>query len=86
MHPWGTHDLLLFPSGKLARKPQSLSFVEAASLPVAYITSLQCLRDYGKMQSGDRVLVIGASGGCGTAALQIAKSMGAKDIVAVCSR
>ena len=60
--------------------------MEAASLPVAYLTGLQCLRDYGKIQEGDRVLVIGASGGCGTAALQLAKVLGATDIVGVCSR
>jgi len=69
----------------IALKPKSLSFVETASLNVAYVTSLQSLRDYGKVQSGDRVLIIGASGGCGTAAVQIAKAMGAKDIIGVCS-
>ena len=55
------------------------------NLPVAYLMSLQGLRDYGKIQAGDRVLIIGASGGCGTAAVQLAKALGAKDIVGVCS-
>ena len=72
------------PSG-IALKPQSLSFVEAASLNVTYITTLQGLRDYGKIQAGDRVLIIGASGGCGTAAVQLAKAFGANEIVGVCS-
>eukprot|EP00939_MAST-03C_sp_MAST-3C-sp1_P003744 g3744.t1 len=70
---------------RMAKMPSSLSFVEAAALPVAYLTGLQGLRDHGNMKKGSRVLVVGASGGCGTAAVQIAKALGAQHIVGVCS-
>jgi len=72
-------------ASEIAKKSSKLSFVEAAALPVAYITSLQSLRDYGKLQEGGRILVIGASGGCGLACLQIATAMKAGHIVGVCS-
>lgn len=68
----------------LAIKPDSLSFAQAAALPVAGITALQGLRDGGKLQSGQKVLVIGASSGVGTFAVQIARSLGG-DVSAVCS-
>ena len=70
---------------EIVLKPKNLSFSEAAAIPLTYVTSLQGLRDNGCLKKGGRVLVIGASGGCGIAALQLAKSMGAKKIVAVCS-
>ena len=70
---------------EIALKPKSLSFSEAAAMPVTYLTSLQALRDYGGLKKDGRVLVIGASGGCGIAALQLAKSMDAGHIAAVCS-
>src|ERR1700674_1808333 len=57
----------------LALKPASLSFEQAASLPVAALTALQALRDNGKIQPGQKVLINGASGGVGTFAVQIAK-------------
>lgn len=69
----------------IAKVPKGLTTVEAASMPTTYLTSLQALRNRGKLKKGGRLLVIGASGGCGTAALQIARSMGAAAIVAVCS-
>jgi len=69
----------------IALKPKNLSFAESAAIPLTYTTSLQGLRDCGHLKQGGRVLVIGASGGCGIAALQLAKSMGAESIVAVCS-
>ena len=78
-------DFAISDPDRIAKKPQSLSFSEAAALPVTYLTSLQGLRDYGSLKKGARILVIGASGGCGIAALQLAKSMGAGKIVAVCS-
>lgn len=68
----------------LALKPAKLSFVQAAALPVGGCTALQGLRDGGKLQPGQHALIIGASGGVGCLAVQIAHSMGAK-VTAVCS-
>jgi NADPH:quinone reductase-like Zn-dependent oxidoreductase len=69
---------------KLARKPAGLSFAEAAAVPISGLTALQAVRDRGRVQAGQRVLVIGASGGVGTFAVQIAKAVGA-EVTAVCS-
>jgi NADPH:quinone reductase-like Zn-dependent oxidoreductase len=66
-------------------KPASLSFEEAAALPIAGLTALQALRDKGQLQPGQRVLVNGAAGGVGTFAVQIAKALGAGELTAVCS-
>jgi NADPH:quinone reductase-like Zn-dependent oxidoreductase len=65
-------------SGPVVRKPDGLSHEEAAALPFGALASLVFLRDYGKVQPGQKVLVIGASGGVGTYAVQIAKRMGAE--------
>jgi len=72
------------PADRLARKPESVSFEEAAAVPVAGLTALQALRDRAAVQPGQKVLVNGASGGVGTFAVQIAKALGA-DVTAVCS-
>ena len=69
----------------VAQKPDNLSFEEAAAVPVAAMTALQGLRDKGKLQKGQRVLVNGASGGVGTFAVQLAKALGAGHVTAVCS-
>lgn len=71
-------------SGAITRKPANVSFEAAASVPVAALTALQALRDKGGLEAGQSVLINGASGGVGTFAVQIAKSMGA-DVAGVCS-
>jgi NADPH:quinone reductase-like Zn-dependent oxidoreductase len=63
---------------KLVRKPARLSFEEAAAAPVSGVTALQALRDKAKVRPGQTVLVIGAGGGVGTFAVQIAKAFGAE--------
>jgi NADPH:quinone reductase-like Zn-dependent oxidoreductase len=69
---------------RLATKPPGVSFAEAAAVPVAGCTALQALRDHGRVEPGQKVLINGASGGVGTYAVQLAKSFGA-DVTAVCS-
>lgn len=71
-------------ASRLVRKPESLSFEEAAAIPVAAVTALQALRDHGGLQRGQRVLVNGAGGGVGTFLVQIAKALGAAHVTAVC--
>ena len=71
-------------AAQLARVPQNCSLVEAAALPVSGATALQALRDQAHIRSGQRVLVIGASGGVGSYAVQLAKAMGC-EVVGVSS-
>jgi NADPH:quinone reductase-like Zn-dependent oxidoreductase len=68
----------------LALKPDNVSFAAAAAVPEAGLVALQALRDHGKVKSGSKVLVFGASGGVGTFAVQIAKAFGA-GVTGVCS-
>lgn len=68
----------------ITHKPANLSFAQAAAVPVAAITALQSLRDTGRLQAEQRVLINGASGGVGTFSVQIAKALGAH-VTAVCS-
>jgi uncharacterized protein (TIGR02246 family) len=76
--------LVIPESDAVARKPGNVSFAQAAGVAVAGVTALQALEDKGQLTEGQDVLINGASGGVGTFAVQIAKSMGA-DVTGVCS-
>ena len=69
---------------KLARKPSNLTFEQAASVPVSGMTALRGLSDVGHLQAGQKVLIVGASGGVGSYSVQIAKALGA-EVTGVCS-
>lgn len=69
----------------LVAKPDNITFEEVAAVPVAGLTALQGLRDWGGLEPGEKVLINGASGGVGTYALQVASALGASSITAVCS-
>jgi NADPH:quinone reductase-like Zn-dependent oxidoreductase len=71
-------------SRNIVMKPANISFEEAAAVPIAAITALQAVRDNGRLEAGEKILVNGASGGVGTFAVQIAKALGA-EVTGVCS-
>ncbi len=82
---WGSFgEYVCAPEAWFEKKPANLSFEQAAAVPLAGITALQGLRDWGGLEQRQDVLIIGASGGIGTLAVQIAKSMGAH-VAGVCS-
>ena len=78
-------EYLVVPEDRgIAHVPDGVSYEEAAAVPIAALTALQALRDKGRVEAGDRVLINGASGGVGTYAVQIAKALGA-EVHGVCS-
>ena len=80
----GFAEYISFPEDLLALKPTNLTFEQAAAVPMAAVTALQALRDPGRIEAGQTVLINGASGGIGTFGVQIAKSFGA-EVTGVCS-
>ncbi len=73
-------ELIRAPAGNLVRLPDGLGFESAASLPIAYGTALRMMTSRGRVEAGERVLILGATGGVGTACVQLAKAAGAEVI------
>jgi NADPH:quinone reductase-like Zn-dependent oxidoreductase len=80
----GFAEFVCLPEDKAEGKPANLSFEQAAAVPLAALTALQGLRDHARVTAGQKVLIIGASGGVGTFAVQLAKWLGA-EVTGVCS-
>ena len=80
----GFAEYICIPADVVERKPANLSFEQAAAVPLAALTALQGLRDHARVRAGQKVLIIGASGGVGTFAVQLAKWLGA-EVTGVCS-
>jgi alcohol dehydrogenase len=83
--PGGASEYIAVPADFLVRIPDDVSFVDAAALPIAYGTALRMVGERGQVKLGETVLVLGASGGVGTASVQLAKQRGAKVIAAASS-
>lgn len=83
-HGGACAELALALESALAEKPETLSFEEAAAIPMGGLTALQALRDHGELAANERVLILGASGGVGHFAMQIAEILGAR-VAAVAS-
>ena len=81
----GYAELIAVPETQCYRLPDRMSFVDAAAMALAYDTAWFALRDRARYQSGDSVLVLGATGGVGLAAVQLAKAMGAKVLAGIAS-
>ena len=77
-------EFVAVPAERVVRKPANVTFAQAAAVPVSACTALRALRDNGRLTAGQKVLVLGASGGVGSYAVQIAKSLGA-EVTGVCS-
>lgn len=80
----GFAEYIALPESSLVKKPENISHEEAGAISIAALTALQGLKYGAKLQQGQKVLIIGASGGVGTFAVQIAKALGA-EVTAVCS-
>ncbi len=80
VHSGTAAELVIAPQRTVARKPKSLSFAEAAAVPLAGLTAYQCLTEALNVQKGDRILVHAASGGVGQFAVQLARAFGAEVI------
>jgi len=77
-------ELVIARPDKIVPKPPRLTFEQAAALPISGLTALQAIRDVGKVQPGQKVLVVGAAGGVGSLTVQVAKAFGA-EVTGVCS-
>lgn len=86
VHAGAFAELVAVPESAIARKPANTTFEQAATAPVSGIAALQALRDSANVQPGQRVLVIGASGGVGSFAVQIAKALGVQVTAVVSTR
>lgn len=78
-------EYVVIDEASVTRKPESLTFVDAAAMPTAALTAYQALRDIGGVGEGSRVCVNGASGGVGSYAVQLAKALGAAQVTGICS-